>query len=99
MCQRGGYSDDPLGIWTLDDVSREHGMDEWIKTATPAKEQEDQEMYIALQDKAVQLTSRMKQWDITMDPLWMAEYEDPAVIQARLALRPGKASVTTAPLE
>jgi hypothetical protein len=30
----------------------------------------------------------MKQWDITMDPLWMADYEDPEVVEARIALRP-----------
>ena len=96
MVQRGGYSNDPNGIWRLDHVSRAHGMDEWIKSATPAKKQEDQEMYQAMQDRELQLASRMKQWDITMDPLWMAAYEDPEVVKARIALRPQASSTTTA---
>jgi hypothetical protein len=89
MIQLGGYSEDPLGIWKLDEVSKAHGMDEWIeKLATPAKKEADLAMYEALEDKQAQLSSRMKQWNITMDPLWMADYEDPEVIKLRLSLRP-----------
>jgi hypothetical protein len=55
--------------------------------ATPNKE-EDLALYKALEDKNAQLASRMKQWNITMDPLWIAEYEDPEVIRLRLSLRP-----------
>jgi hypothetical protein len=89
MIQLGGYSKDPLGIWKVDEVSKTHGMDEWIeRLATPDKKGADLAMYKALEDKKAQLSSRMKQWNITMDPLWMAQYEDPEVIQLRLSLRP-----------
>jgi hypothetical protein len=88
MIQLGGYSEDPLGIWKLDEVSKAHGIDEWIeKLATPQKKEADLAMYKALEDKQAQLASRMKQWNITMDPLWMAQYEDPEVIKLRLSLR------------
>jgi hypothetical protein len=88
MVQRAGYSKDPLGIWKQDEVSKAHGMDQWVQSATPQKEQEDLAMYKLLEDKNGQLENRMKQWDITMDPLWMADYEDPEVVEARIALRP-----------
>lgn len=88
MVQRGGYSDDPAGIWKLDEVSAAHGMDEWIKNATPEKKEADEAMFKSLEDKTAQLTNRMKQWEIAMDPLWMANYEDPQVLKARMALRP-----------
>jgi hypothetical protein len=89
MIQLGGYSPDPLGIWKLDDVSKEHGIDPWIeKLAPPEKKETDLAMYKALEDKEAQLKSRMKQWNITMDPLWMAQYEDPEVVKLRLSLRP-----------
>jgi hypothetical protein len=89
MIQLGGYSKDPLGIWNLDEISKEHGMNEWIaKLATPEKKEADLAMYKALEDKQVQLSSRMKQWNITIDPLWMVQYEDPEVIKLRMSLRP-----------
>ncbi|PSK55429.1 ubiquinone biosynthesis monooxygenase COQ6 [Elsinoe australis] len=88
MVQRGGYSDDPAGIWKIDEVSRQHGMDQWLEQATPDKKEEDLAMYEALKDKQAQMQNRMKQWEICMDPRWMAEYEDPEVVQARLSLRP-----------
>jgi hypothetical protein len=93
MIQLGGYSEDPLGIWKLDEVSKAHGMDEWIeKLATPQKREADLAMYKALEDKQAQLASRMKQWNITIDPLWMAQYEDPEVVKLRLSLRPAGAN-------
>jgi hypothetical protein len=95
LIQRAGYSDneDPLGIWVVDDVAREHGMEGWLtKLATPDKKQSDLAFYKALEDPQVQLVSRMKQWDITMDPAWMAEYEDPEVVRHRISLRPAKLS-------
>ncbi|KAF2221191.1 FAD binding domain-containing protein [Elsinoe ampelina] len=88
MVQRGGYSDDPLSIWKLDDISREHGMDNWIRTAIPDKKEADLAMYDALRDKVVQMKNRMKQWDIGMDPRWMEQYEDHHVVETRIALRP-----------
>ncbi|KAF4547821.1 FAD-binding domain-containing protein 64 [Elsinoe fawcettii] len=88
MVQRAGYSEDPLGIWKLDEVSREHNMDDWIKAATPEKREADLAMYESLRDKQAQLRNRMKQWDIGMDPRWMEAYEDPAVLQSRIMLRP-----------
>lgn len=88
MVQRGGYSDDPAGIWKIDEVSRQHGMDQWLEQATPDKKEEDLAMYETLKDKQAQMQNRMKQWHICMDPRWMAEYEDPEVVQARLSLRP-----------
>ena len=89
MIQLGGYSEDPLGIWKLDEVSKEHGMDPWIeKLAAPDKKEADLAMYKALEDQKAQLSTRMKQWNIAMDPLWMAKYEDPEVIKLRLSLRP-----------
>ena len=92
MIQLGGYSEDPLGIWKLDEVSKAHGIVEWIeKLATPQKKEADFAMYKALEGKQAQLASRMKQWNITMDPLWMAQYEDPEVIKLRLSLRPAGA--------
>ncbi|KAN0108799.1 FAD/NAD(P)-binding domain containing protein, partial [Hyaloscypha variabilis] len=72
MIQLGGYSPDPLGIWKLDDVSKEHGIDPWMeKLAPPDKKEADLAMYKALEDKEAQLKTRMRQWNITMDPLWM----------------------------
>lgn len=88
MIQRAGYSDDPLGIWVVDDVAKEHQMEQWLATATPEKKEADLKLYKALEDPQAQLQSRMKQWDITLDPMWMAEYEDPEVVKYRVSLRP-----------
>lgn len=88
VIQQGGYSEDPAGIWEMDDVAREHKMESWLETATKDKKEEDLAMYGALEDPAVQLASRMKQWDITIDPLWMAQYEDPELVKMRMSLRP-----------
>ena len=95
MIQRGGYSEDPLGIWAMDDVAKEHDMEKWIAAATPEKKEADEAMYKALEDPAVQLASRMKQWDITIDPLWMAQYEDPELVKMRMSLRPAAYQVPT----
>lgn len=92
MVQRGGYSDDPLGIWELDDVAKEHNMERWIAMASPDKKEADLAMYKALEDPQAQLLSRMKQWNITMDPMWMAEYEEPELIKLRMSLRPASMS-------
>jgi flavin-dependent dehydrogenase len=88
VIQKGGYSDDPAGIWKMDDIAREHKMEQWIETATEDKRLEDEAMYKAMEDPAAQLASRMKQWDITIDPLWMAQYEDPELVKMRMSLRP-----------
>ncbi|CAK7222039.1 hypothetical protein SBRCBS47491_004732 [Sporothrix bragantina] len=88
MVQRGGYSEDVLGIWDLDDVARKHHMEQWVKTATPEKLEEDEKLFEAFKDPEAQLESRMKQWSITMHPLWMAEYEDEAVVKKRMSVRP-----------
>jgi len=95
LIQRGGYSDDPLDIWKIDDVAREHEMEQWLAMATPAKKDADLKFYKALEDPQVQLMSRMKQWEITMDPMWMAQYEDPEVVKYRISLRPPALSATT----
>ena len=47
MAQLGGYSDDPLGIWVIDDVAREHNMEQWLAMATPEKKEADARMYEA----------------------------------------------------
>jgi 2-polyprenyl-6-methoxyphenol hydroxylase-like FAD-dependent oxidoreductase len=88
MMQRGGYSDDPLGIWQLDDIAREHGMEKWLANVGPHMREADLATYKRLEDPAAQLASRMKQWDITIDPMWMAEYEDAEVVKWRMSLRP-----------
>lgn len=90
MIQRGGYSNDqdPLKIWVTDDVAKENNMGEWLAMATEEKRDADLEFYKSLEDPQAQLMSRMKQWDITMDPMWMAEYEDPELIKFRMSLRP-----------
>lgn len=88
IIQRGGYSDDPLGIWQLDDVAREHGMEKWLEGVGPEKRQADIALYKRLEDPAAQLASRMQQWDITIDPRWMEEYEDAEVVKLRISLRP-----------
>lgn len=88
MMQRGGYSNDPSGIWVLDDVARQHGMEQWLTDVGPHKKKADLATYKTLEDPAAQLASRMKQWDITIDPLWMAEYEDPEIVKLRMSLRP-----------
>lgn len=88
MVQRGGYSEDPAGIWKIDEVSAAHGMDQWLRNATPEKKAEDEALWKALENEDVQLANRMKQWEIAMDPLWMSKYEDPEVVRARMALRP-----------
>jgi len=95
LIQRAGYSDDPLGIWTIDDVAREHQMEQWLAMATPEKKEADLKFYKALEDPQAQLVSRMKQWEITMDPMWMAQYEDPEVVKQRISLRPAILSSTT----
>lgn len=63
-------------------------MDKWIRNATPEKKAEDEALLKSFEDKESQLSTRMKQWNIAMDPLWMAKYEDPQVVKARLAVRP-----------
>lgn len=95
LIQRAGYSDDPLGIWKIDDVAREHQMEQWLAMATPEKKEADLKFYKALEDPQAQLVSRMKQWEITMDPMWMAQYEDPEVVKYRISLRPTVLSTTT----
>jgi hypothetical protein len=47
MAQLGGYSDDPLGIWVIDDVAREHKMEQWLAMATPEKKEADARMVSA----------------------------------------------------
>lgn len=88
LIQMGGYSDDPLGIWKKDEISKEHDMDEFLSVATPDKKEADLQFLNRLKDKKAQYEARVKQWDITMDPLWMAPYEDPEVIKYRMSLRP-----------
>lgn len=88
LVQRGGYSDDPAGIWKTDEVSAAHGMDKWLQHATLEKKEIDEALFQSLEDKDAQLAYRMKQWEVAMNPLWMAKYENPEVIKARLALRP-----------
>lgn len=63
-------------------------MEQWLAMATPEKKEADLNFYKALEDPQAQLVSRMKQWEITMDPMWMAEYEDPEVVKYRIFLRP-----------
>ncbi|KAJ9614424.1 hypothetical protein H2200_002560 [Cladophialophora chaetospira] len=96
MAQLGGYSDDPLGIWKIDDVAKEHNMEKWLAMATPEKKEADARLYKVLEDPAAQLMSRMKQWEITMDPMWMAEYEDPELVKYRVSLRPAALSAPQA---
>jgi 2-polyprenyl-6-methoxyphenol hydroxylase-like FAD-dependent oxidoreductase len=98
MVQRAGYSEDPLGIWKMDEVAREHEMERWIALATPEKREEDLKWYKSLEDPQAQIMSRMKQWDITMDPKWMAEYEDPKVVEHRVSLRPASLAAGTTPV-
>jgi 2-polyprenyl-6-methoxyphenol hydroxylase-like FAD-dependent oxidoreductase len=98
MVQRAGYSEDPLGIWKMDEVAREHEMERWIALATPEKREEDLKWYKSLEDPQAQIMSRMKQWDITMDPKWMAEYEDPKVVEYRVSLRPASLAAGTTPV-
>ena len=93
--QRGGYSDDPLGIWVLDDAARALGMEKWLVGVGPHMKEADLATYKALEDPAAQLASRMKQWNITIDPMWMAEYEDPEVVELRMSLRPAALSEPT----
>ncbi|KAK4948754.1 hypothetical protein LTR10_012759 [Elasticomyces elasticus] len=95
LMQRAGYSDDPLGIWKIDDVAREHQMEQWLAKATPEKKDADLRFFKALEDPQAQLMSRMKQWEITMDPMWMAQYEDPEVVKYRVSLRPTALSTNT----
>ncbi|KAI1625352.1 FAD binding domain-containing protein [Exophiala viscosa] len=95
LMQRAGYSDDPLGIWKIDDVAREHQMEQWLAKATPEKKDADLKFFKALEDPQAQLMSRMKQWEITMDPMWMAQYEDPEVVKYRVSLRPTALSTNT----
>ena len=59
MAQLGGYSDDPLGIWKIDDVAKEHNMERWLAMATPEKKKADARLYEVLQDPQAQLISRM----------------------------------------
>ena len=96
MVQRGGYSEDPLGIWKIDEVAREQDMEKWVATATPAKKEADEKLFLAFSDAEAQLKSRMRQWAITMDPLWMAEYEDEKTIELRMSLRPSNEAIATA---
>jgi hypothetical protein len=71
-------------------------MEKWLIGVGPDKKEADLATYKALEDPAAQLASRMKQWDITIDPMWMAEYEDPEVVKMRMSLRPAVLSVPTA---
>ena len=70
-------------------------MERWLARATPEKEEADLKFYKALETHQAQLISRMKQWEITMDPMWMAEYEDAEVVKLRISLRPAVLSATT----
>ena len=63
-------------------------MEQCIAMATPQKKAADARLYELLQDPQAQLISRTKQWEIAMDPKWMAEYEDPEVVKYRISLRP-----------
>lgn len=96
MIQRGGYSndEDPLKIWATDEVAKEHKMEEWLAMATEEKREADLKFYKSLEDPQAQLMSRMKQWDITMDPMWMAGYEDPELVKYRMSLRPPTLTAT-----
>jgi hypothetical protein len=89
LIHAGGYSndDDPQKIWVNDDIAKENNMEQWLATATEEKREAHQQFYKSLVDPQSQLMSRMKQWDITMDPMWMAEYEDPELIKFRMSLR------------
>ena len=93
MVQRAGYSEDPMEIWKMDDVAKEHDMEKWIALATPEKKEEDQKWYKSLEDPEAQMMSRIKQWNITMDPRWMEEYEDPKTVEWRISLRPANLDV------
>lgn len=90
LIQRGGYSndEDPQKIWVIDNVAQENNMEQWLATATEEKREADLRFYKSLVDPQSQLMSRMKQWDITMDPMWMAQYEDPELVKFRMSLRP-----------
>ncbi|KAF9774054.1 hypothetical protein IL306_008018 [Fusarium sp. DS 682] len=88
MIQMAGYSKDPLGIWADDDVAKEHNMEQWVRTATPAKKKEDSQFYKSLEDPHNQHLYHVRQWSITLDPRWMEEYEDPEVTRYRISLRP-----------
>ncbi|RFU29832.1 hypothetical protein B7463_g6491, partial [Scytalidium lignicola] len=88
IIQLGGYSEDIYGIWKIDEVAKQHGMGKWIDTAILEKKEADEAFFKSLEDKEAQLQSRMKQWEITMDPRWMEEYEDPEVVRYRISLRP-----------
>lgn len=96
LMQRGGYSDDPLGIWVMDEVAKEHGMESWIATATPQKKEADEALFKSFEDPKAQLKSRMRQWAITMDPLWMEKYEDKEIIDLRMSLRPSNEAIAEA---
>ncbi|KAL2837815.1 hypothetical protein BJX68DRAFT_272899 [Aspergillus pseudodeflectus] len=96
MIQKGGHGVDPLGIWELDDVAKQHRMERWISTATSAMISADAAFFRSLDDPASQLKSRMRQWAITMDPLWMAEYEDKDIVDRRMALRPPNDAIAAA---
>jgi hypothetical protein len=69
-------------------VAKEHGMEKWVASATEEKREADERMYEAFKDREAQLASRMQQWSITMDPMWMAQYEDEDIVRRRVALRP-----------
>lgn len=96
LIQAGGYSNDndPQKIWVNDDIAKENNMEEWLAMATEEKREADQQFYKSLVDPQSQLMSRMKQWDITMDPMWMAEYEDPELVKFRMSLRPPSLATT-----
>jgi 2-polyprenyl-6-methoxyphenol hydroxylase-like FAD-dependent oxidoreductase len=98
MVQRAGYSEDPLRIWKMDEVARENKMEQWMALATSDKREEDLRWYKSLEDPQAQIKSRVKQWDITMDPYWMAEYEDPKVVEYRVSLRPASLAAGTTPM-
>ncbi|KAF5697628.1 3-(3-hydroxy-phenyl)propionate 3-hydroxycinnamic acid hydroxylase [Fusarium mundagurra] len=88
MIQMAGYSEDLVGIWIDDNVAKKHNMEQWVRTATPAKREEDSQFYKSLEGPHHQHLSHVRQWSITLDPRWMEEYEDPEVTRYRISLRP-----------
>ncbi len=60
----------------------------WLEGVGPEKRHADVALYKCLEELAGQLSNRMKPWDITIEPMWMAEYEDPEAVKLRIFLRP-----------
>jgi hypothetical protein len=86
--QRGGYGEDPAGIWDHDEVAESLGMIKWLQNATPEAKQRDEEQFRAMQEEKKGIRARALMWTIAIPVDWMAEYEDPDVIEARRANRP-----------